>query len=177
MLLPWRGQPLIRHVVQTALASQLAGVVVVTGHDAPAVSDAITGLPVQLVHNAEYETGLSASLRAGLHAVPGDATALVVLLGDQPLLTAPIIDRLIATYRQTAAVIVAPVAAGKRGNPVLFDRVLFSELCAVTGDAGARDVIEAHWTQVAPVEVAAHIFEDVDTPETYRRLLAAEHPI
>ncbi len=170
MLLPWQGQPLIRHVVRTALASRLDGLVVVVGHLHDTVVDALRDLPARHIYNPAYQAGMSSSLRVGLEAVPANAGAALIMLGDQPLVTMELIDRILGRYWTTRARIVAPFADRKRGNPVLFDRALFPALLTLSGDEGARAVIEAHRDTLERVEVDAAVFEDVDTPEAYARL-------
>jgi molybdenum cofactor cytidylyltransferase len=157
-------------VAELALGSQLDEIVVVTGHQAGEVVAALAGLVVRTVYNADYAAGLSSSLRVGIDAVPPEASGAMILLGDQPLLTIEVINRLVNAYRISRAAIVAPWAAGRRGNPVLFGRELFGELQEVRGDEGARAVIVAHAPRLELVEVDGAVFEDVDTPEAYERL-------
>ena len=173
VLLPWRGRPLVRHLAEVALASRLEEVVVVTGHQVDATAAALVDLPVRLVHNPEFESGLASSLRAGVASIHDHADAVLIMLADQPLLGVELIDRLIEAFGETGARIVAPVAAGRRGNPVLFARALFGRLLEVRGDEGARAVIEAQRDQVHRIEVDSDIFEDIDTPEAYARLAAS----
>jgi molybdenum cofactor cytidylyltransferase len=117
---------------------------------------------------------MSASLRAGIRALSPKADAAVVMLGDMPQVSAPLIQRLIAAYNPLEGrSIVVPTVAGKRGNPVLFDRRYFPEMLELEGDVGARHLIGAHDDQVAELAVDdAAVFTDVDTPEAYDRLLA-----
>ena len=157
-------------MAEVALGSQLNEIVVVTGHQARDVVAALNGLAVRTAHNADYATGLSSSLRVGIDAVHAEASGAMILLGDQPLLTSEAINRLVDAHRASHAAIVAPWAAGRRGNPVLFNRKLFGELRATSGDEGARSVIAAHARKLELVEVDGTIFEDVDTPEAYERL-------
>ena len=168
------GFPLVRHAVQSAAASGLEPVVVVTGHEEPSVRAALHGLDVTFVSNPAYAEGLSTSLRAGIAALPETSDAAVVMLGDMPQVSAPLIQRLIAAYNPLeGSSIVVPTVDGKRGNPVLFDRRYFAEILALEGDVGARHLIGAHDDQVAELSVDdAAVFTDVDTPEAYDRLLA-----
>lgn len=172
VLLPWHGQPLIRHIAQVALAARLEQLVVVTGSEASAVAQALQGVPVEIVHNDQYLDGLSGSLRVGIDMLGSQIAAVLVMLADQPLLTAEVIDRVIDRYEQDAACIVAPYADGQRGNPVLFDRRFFTELQAITGDQGARSVLQTYRDAIVGIEVAREVLEDVDTPQAYEALLA-----
>ena len=94
LLAPVAGVPMVRRVATAALRSRARPVIVVTGYQAEVVSEALAGLDVTVVHNAAYAEGLSTSLAAAVAAVPGDADGLVVCLGDMPLVSATVIDRL-----------------------------------------------------------------------------------
>lgn len=161
------GRPLVLRTVEAVLESQARPVVVVTGHQAEAVSAALAGRPLTLVHNPAFGEGLSASLRAGLAALPADVDGVVVCLGDMPRVTPAAIDRLIAAYNPTEGrTVCVPVDHGKRGNPVLWDRGFFAEMMTLTGDTGARSLIGRHADQVVEVPVEdAGILYDVDTPD------------
>ncbi|MGH2460119.1 MAG: nucleotidyltransferase family protein [Chloroflexota bacterium] len=170
-LLAFGGRPLVRHVAEQALASRLAGLTVVVGHHAAEVSAALDGLSAAVVENPSYSLGQSTSLRAGLLDFPADGSAALVLLVDQPFVTPTLIDRLIALYQESMALIVAPRCEGRRGNPVLFDRELIPELLTVVGDTGAREVISRHRDQLVPLELTDdRAFQDIDTWDDYRKL-------
>jgi molybdenum cofactor cytidylyltransferase len=170
-LLPFGDRPLIRHVVEQALASRLADLTVVVGNQAPAMRAALEGLPVRIVENPAYLQGQSTSLRAGLLALPRACRAVLVLLVDQPFVEAALIDRLIGLYEETGAPVVAPQHAGRRGNPVLFDHALVPELLTVVGDTGAREVIARHRDRLVTLPLPDdRPFLDVDTWEDYRRI-------
>jgi molybdenum cofactor cytidylyltransferase len=169
-LLPWGhdGQPMLRHVVQRTLAAPVDEVIVVLGHAAERIAPALEGLPVRIVVNSAWASGLSSSVRAGLDAVNSAAEAVLFLLADQPRLTPEIMAAVVARFRRTRAPIVVPVAGGRRGAPALFARALFDELCAVQGDCGGRDVIARHPDLIAAVELPdATLLADVDTFDDY----------
>lgn len=174
-LLSWQGRPLVRHVAEVALASRLAGLVVVLGAHADEVARALADLngALRQVVCAEYARGQAASLRCGLEALPADAGGVVVLLVDQPRVTPELVNRLIAAFETgPEAAAVAPRYRGQRGTPVLLARRLFAEVRALEGDLGARPVLARyadamHWLDVDDPAVV----EDVDTPEDYERLL------
>lgn len=167
LLEPVAGAPMVRRVVDAVLASRARPVIVVTGHQANAVGAALGDRPVHIVHNPLYAEGLSTSLKAGLAALPEDVDAVVVCLGDMPRITPAVIDRLMAAYVPHAGrTICVPTVAGRRGNPVLWDRRFFPEMMMLSGDIGARHLIAAHADAVAevPMDDDAVLF-DVYTPE------------
>ena len=166
LLARFDGAPLVRRVAESALASKADPVIVVTGHRAADISQALAGLNVQVVHNPDFAEGLATSLKTGLAAVPESASGALVLLADMPGITAAIMDRLIGAFdAKPAPAIVLPTVDGKRGNPVLWSRAFFPELMAVTGDTGARHIIARHEESVERVEIGAAAGIDVDTPE------------
>ncbi|MDR6954998.1 molybdenum cofactor cytidylyltransferase [Ancylobacter sp. 3268] len=169
---PLDGEPMVRRVVLSALASHARPVIVVTGHDAAKLRAALVGLPVHLIHNPDYAEGLSSSIRVGLGAVPPEAPAAAVLLGDMPKVHAGLIDRLIAALDAApGAIAAAPSSEGRRGNPVVWARRMFPALAALTGDVGARHLLAENAEAVVDVEVSDDAaFVDVDTMEELQAL-------
>lgn len=167
LLEPLLGRPMVRHAAAAALGAQLSEVVVVTGHQSAAVEASLDGLPVRFTHNPDYAEGLSTSLRAGLAAFGPQVDGVVVLLGDMPGVTAPLVRRLVKAFDpETGAHVVAPARGGRRGNPVLWGRRFFGELARVEGDVGGRHLLERHPEAVREVEAEDDgALIDVDTPE------------
>jgi CTP:molybdopterin cytidylyltransferase MocA/xanthine/CO dehydrogenase XdhC/CoxF family maturation factor len=162
-----RGKPLVRQSVDAALASRLDPVLVVTGHEADKVQAALSGTSAACVHNPDYRAGLSSSLRAGILAVPPDCEGAMILLGDMPGITSGLIDRLVAGFEppQGRNICVA-CARGRQGHPVLWSRAFFDQIAALTGDAGARKLLEAYAGRVVEIEAEDDApLTDIDTPE------------
>jgi molybdenum cofactor cytidylyltransferase len=169
------GRPLLRIVVEEALASHAKPVIVVVGHERADVEKALAGLPVQLIHNPDFAQGLGTSLKAGIAAVPAEADGAIVCLGDMPQVDASLIDRLIAAFDpDRGALIVMPTVEGRRGNPVLWSRRFFPDLMAIEGDVGARHFIGRYSEAVVevPLEGRAALV-DIDTPEALVGVKAA----
>jgi molybdenum cofactor cytidylyltransferase len=168
------GQPMVRRVVARVCAAGLEQVVVVVGAHATAVKQALRDLPVDIVANLAWSEGLSTSLRAGLDALQPGIQAAIIVLADQPALTPALLQALVARYRTTGALVVAPFYQGQRGNPVLFDRGLYHELQAVRGDRGARDLLARYHDRLERVEIDDPTFLlDVDTLQDYERIRKA----
>ena len=162
------GKPLIRHVADAALASRTRPVIVVTGHARDPVEHALAGLPLTFAHNKDYATGLASSLRAGIAAVPPNAPGAVVLLGDMPLVTADLIDQLLRPFEAGVGTdAIVPATNGQRGNPVLLARSLFADVAGLSGDEGARRLLQSPGLRVMEIAVAGDAASaDIDTPET-----------
>lgn len=169
------GRPLVRIVAEAALASRARPVIVVTGHQRERVEAALAGLDVVLVHNPAYADGLSASLKAGIAAVPPAADGAIICLGDMPQVDARLIDRLLTAFDpERGALVAVPTIGGKRGNPVVWSRRFFSDLSTLTGDVGARGLIASYpeaVVEVATTDDAA--LTDVDTPDALDAVRAA----
>lgn len=171
-LLLHRGRTLLRRAVETALASICYPVVVVVGAHAELLRKEVADLPVSVVENREWEKGMSSSIRTGLHELmmtQPEIDAVVVMLADQPLVTAALINQLVDVRRNTGKRIVASAYGTVLGVPALFSRELFAEITALNANEGARQVIANHPDDVASVcfpEAAV----DVDTPEDYELL-------
>ncbi len=173
LLVPDRaGRPMVARVVDNLLSSAARPVIVVTGHRAEEVSAALAGRPIQLVHAADYADGLSASLRVGIAALPITASAALVCLGDMPLVTGRMIERLIEAYDpDEGRSVVVPTCHGKIGNPVLWDRRFFPDIAGLVGDVGARALLERHSEYVAQVEMGDDaVLRDFDTVESLATL-------
>jgi molybdenum cofactor cytidylyltransferase len=170
----YRGEPLVRAVARAALASRAAPGVVVTGHAREDVEAALAGLPLGFTHNPDFASGLASSLKAGVAALPESAIGALVLLGDMPAVAPAAIDRIVSAFvAGPAALAVAPIVAGRRGNPVLLSRALFGRIARLEGDEGARRLLSALEVTEVPFDDAG-VALDIDTPEdlvTARKLL------
>jgi molybdenum cofactor cytidylyltransferase len=148
-----------------ALAPLVDRLIVVVGSEAQAVTDALAGINVTLVENPRWAEGLSTSLKLGVLAAPKETKAAVVALGDQPGIDPSVVRKVIALWRETGHPIVSTRYRGNRGHPVLLGCGVFGEVGAISGDVGARSLIERDATRVAFVDVDAGAPPDVDTPE------------
>jgi molybdenum cofactor cytidylyltransferase len=168
------GRPLVRIVVEQALASRARPVVVVTGHQRERVEGALAGLPVKCVHNPHYADGLGTSLKAAIAGLPAEVDGAIVCLGDMPQVDAALIDRLIgAIDPDKGALVAVPTIDGKRGNPVVWSRRFFPDLTAVEGDVGARHLIGRYAEAVVEVPVSGKAaLTDIDTPEALEAVKA-----
>ncbi len=177
LLLPFGEGSIIRCTTEQVIAAGAwEEVIVVLGHEAAAVRQALGGLPVRTIFNPQFSIGMSASLIAGLKAAPPQAEGAMIFLGDQPSVSTEVIRSMRSLSKKSNRPIVVPVYDGVRGNPVFFSRTLFSELMAVEGDKGGRDVILRDPERVETVAFPADLApRDVDTWEDYEALQASVH--
>jgi molybdenum cofactor cytidylyltransferase len=165
------GVPMVARVVDNVLASHARPVIVVTGYEHERVEASLAGRPVRISHAEDYAAGLSASLKAGIAALPEDVEGVVVCLGDMPLVTPAMIDRLIAAFDpEEGRAIAMPTFRGKQGNPMLWSREFFPEMQQITGDVGARHLAGKHADRVAEVEMADDaVLRDFDTTDALKK--------
>ena len=143
LLTPVDGVPLVRHAATTLLEAAVDDTVVVLGHDAPAVREALSGLGLSFRVNADYADGQSTSVRAGVDAaIQRDWDGTVFALGDMPFIDPASVDALLEWRLRGSEPIVAAAYAGERGNPVLFDASRYDALAGVTGDTGGRRLFD-----------------------------------
>jgi len=168
LLQPVDRVPIVRRAVETVVRSAVDEVVVVVGHEAPAVRAALADAPVDVVENPDYREGQSTSLRRGVAAARDrDWSAAVFALGDMPFVRPASVDLLLRAYADGAGSVLVAAYRGRRGNPVLFDARHFDALSRVTGDAGGRAVLAAA-DDLALVETDdPGVTRDVDTVADY----------
>jgi molybdenum cofactor cytidylyltransferase len=161
------GESLITHVVAHITGARVAPCIVVTGHEEEAVREALEGAGVIFAHNPDYASGLSASLRTGLKALPPDVDGALICLGDMPDVRADHLKKLTAAFDPTEGrAICVPTHKGKRGNPVLFSAQFFPEMMALSGDSGAKHLTGEYADQVCEVAMEdAGVLLDLDTPQ------------
>lgn len=171
LLLPLAGEPLIRRIVAAALSSRCNRVLVVLGHEAEVVRQALADLPVEFVMNDAYAEGIGSSVRLGAKAVD-KRDGVVFCLGDMPNVSADVIDRLIKAYEMEPRLLGFQACHGhKRGNPVLWSPACLPMLRLCVGDEGARGLLQQYGEAVLAVDVGvASVIEDMDTPEEFARL-------
>lgn len=173
-LLDLGGLPVLAHTLIAVRQTALTPVFIVLGHTADEITRRIDLRDVQVIHNPDYLSGQSSSVRAALGALPSDVDAVIFILGDQPLIEPAVIDRLADSYRTERAPIVQPNYREGRGNPVLVARSLFDELAQITGDTGARPLIQRHRNSVRLVDATEFSRpDDIDTREDYERIQRA----
>jgi molybdenum cofactor cytidylyltransferase len=162
------GKPIVRRVVEAALAAKARPIVVVTGYARESVEAAIADCDVSLAFNPKFASGLASSLSVGLSAMPRGIVGALVLLGDMPRIGAPLIDALIDAFlARKDALAAVPLREGQRGNPVLLSQRLFERAMRLTGDEGAGRLIGA-LSAGELVEVEAPdmgVTSDIDTPD------------
>ena len=171
-LLTYQGSSLISHAVKVGLNSICKPVVVVLGAYKEQIKPQIEKLPVQIVENPYWKTGMSSSIRAGIAAIKesnSNLDAIIIALADQPLIDAEVFNQLIQSYQQTGNIIIASAYDDIVGVPALFSNILFSELINLEGDKGAKALMGKYRDEVLTIEIPEAAI-DIDTRDDYEKL-------
>lgn len=167
LLAEFDGVPLVRRSAQVAIASGATSTTVITGYRSDEIERVLSSLPLHLVENPEYASGMASSLIAGVSTkAAGEADGVMIMLADMPAITVDNLAALIVAFQGALGqAIVRAVSHGRRGNPVILPRSILPKILELDGDVGARSVVEASGLPVIDVEIGQAALIDVDTPE------------
>lgn len=164
-LMPLGESTILERTLDNLLGSKATEVIVVLGHQAEEIRKRISGRPIKVVVNPNYPKGMGTSIAAGLKFVDSRAQAVMLVLGDQPYIDSPTIDRLIDAFNRSQKGIAIPTYRGKRGHPLIFARKYEKPLSNLSGDIGGREIISEHPEDVLEVPADCEgIVLDIDTP-------------
>jgi molybdenum cofactor cytidylyltransferase len=170
-LLSFRGKTFVAACVDNLLESGIDEVIVVTGHRADEVREALSGRKIRFTHNEEYRLGMSSSIKRGLRAASADARACLIALVDQPQIPASVFRQVIEAYRHQTPLVAIASSLGRRGHPILIDMRLRNEVLGMDDGVGLKQVIRAHQEHLVLIEVGTEsILVDCDVPEDYQRI-------
>jgi molybdenum cofactor cytidylyltransferase len=174
LLLPFGGKAVLGHVVDELLGSDIEAVYVVVGHQGSRIAEELSGRPVTVVTNPDYKVGMLSSVRCGLRALPQPCETVLVALGDQPAITAKLVNQMVRSLSTTDKQIVVPMYQGKRGHPLLFSMRYRDEILTCFDEVGLRGLLHAHPDDILELSVSTPtILSDMDHPDDYRRELAS----
>lgn len=171
-LLEYQGQPFLEVILGNLRDAGILRVVVVLGHNADRISNAVRVGDAEVVVNSDYRLGQTSSLQAGLRVLgPAEVSGVLLCLVDHPAASAAVMRGLQDAFRQTGATVVIPVHQEHRGHPVLISRALFKELLALDPAQGANTVIHKYHNATYLMEVDdAGVLLDIDEPGDYQNL-------
>ncbi len=171
LLMPWNGRTVVEATVEKALTSKADQVLVVTGSHRSEIESLLKSSGVKILVNESYQDGMLSTVLCGIKTIPSAVDAVLVMLGDQPMIQTSVINRIIEIYQKEGAKIILPVWKGKRGHPVLFDLQFREEMFGLKGNPGLRELLQRYPNDVKEVEVdSSEIVEDLDTQEDYQKL-------
>ncbi|MEO6588447.1 MAG: nucleotidyltransferase family protein [Pyrinomonadaceae bacterium] len=176
-LLKFKGKTFIRRIVESALNTNCHPVVVVVlGANFELIKDEILDLDCEIIFNADWQTGMSSSIKNGLSKlleIAPDITAVIISLCDQPLIRSEHFEKLIAKYFEIKKPIVASAYEAVIGVPALFSKKFFPALLNLEDDQGAKEIIYKNPDEVGKI-ISPELAIDVDTKEDFEKLRSTE---
>jgi len=178
LLLPYQGQTVLSHVVEQVRAAGISDIHIVTGHQKEQVENETRRHGVSFIHNDLYADGMSTSVRLGIRSLPRDMDGALIILGDMPEISAPVLKKIIAAFNPVESrSIIIPIHDGKRGNPILWAREFFDDFESLDGDKGAKVLLGKYADDIHELEIDSDaIFFDIDTLDAYQRLSQKTDP-
>jgi molybdenum cofactor cytidylyltransferase len=175
-LLPYKGKTLLQHSADTAINAMIGPVVIVAGCDARLIAQQVNERRVIVAINEHWQNGMASSIVCGLQlllSIHPETDGVIIMMNDQPFVTTALLHDLVNTQQQTAKPMVASGYNNTIGVPALFYKTIFRQLLHLSGDAGARKILQQQLPDVATVSFARGDI-DIDTPEDYGKLLQSE---
>jgi xanthine dehydrogenase accessory factor len=170
LLMPFDGNTMIRSIVEKSLNTNSNQTIVVIGSHKIELRSELDEYSVFLVENIKFEDGMLSSVQAGFAALHPETDAVIVLLGDQPMVSVEIVNRLIAVFQKTDKGLIIPTFNGKRGHPVLINSKYRQSIQLLNPEIGLRELFLNNSQDILEIEVQTdHILKDIDTPEDYQR--------
>lgn len=167
--LVFNGQTFLQHAVESGRLSKCKPLIVVLGSNSEKIKP-IAGTIT--LYNKDWQEGMASSIRIAIGEINKDSSIdnVIIMLCDQPFVSATLLNTLIDKKIETGKPIVACTYNGTRGVPALFDRALFAELLSLQGPEGAKKILMAHANEIATIP-----FEqggiDIDTPDDFEQLI------
>ncbi len=170
LLMPYKNSSIIKRVVEALSNSLVNQITVVTGSDKKAIEKELVACDILFTHNEKYENGMLSSVQKGVETVNQNCDGIMILLGDQPMVSKSVIDRLISVFQKTKSGLIVPAYKGKRGHPVLIDSKYREQINSINPEIGLRELFLNNENDILEVEINTNdILKDIDTPEEYKK--------
>jgi molybdenum cofactor cytidylyltransferase len=168
MLLPFNGMTVIEQVIVNVLSAGISNPLIVLGSDHEAILEIIIGHPVSHCYNENYRNGMLSSVQCGFASLDCKSNAVLILPGDQPMIDADQIKRVMKAWHESGKGIVMPVHTGKRGHPLIVDMRYKQEVMSLPGSIGLRALAERYPDDVMQAETDdPSVLRDIDTQQDY----------
>ena len=165
-----QGIPLIKHSVKNILASSIDELIIVLGYQKAIIEKLIDkNEKIKFVFNKDFESGMASSIKTGLNNLSYKTEAFFICLSDMPMVNHDIYNQLIKSKDKKEIII--PTYKGQRGNPVLFDKSMKEKIMDITGDVGAKKILELNKDKILNLEINDQsIIKGFDTQDNFNSL-------
>ena len=170
LLLPFEGESMVKFIVDKIARSNSNQTLVVIGSHKNEIKDALKDCKVIFVENERFEEGMLSSVQAGVEFVTNETDGMLIILGDQPMISEVVINRLISGFQKTEKGLLVPTFNGKRGHPVLISSKYKNSIKSINPEIGLRELFLNNANDILEIEVEFEgILKDIDTQEDYKR--------
>ena len=162
-----QGAPLIKHSVKSILASSIDELIVVLGHQKETIEKLINkNEKIKFVFNKDFESGIASSIKTGLNNLSEKTEAFFICLGDMPMVNPNIYNQLIKSINKRE--IIVPTYKGQQGNPVLFAKSMKEKIINISGDVGAKKILELNKDKILNLEINDQcVTKDFNTQDNF----------
>ena len=162
-----QGTPLIKHSVESILASSIDELIVVLGHQKETIEKLINkNEKIKFVFNKDFESGIASSIKTGLNNLSEKTEAFFICLGDMPMVNLNIYNQLIKSINKKE--IIVPTYKGQQGNPVLFAKSMKEKIINISGDVGAKKILELNKDKILNLEINDQcVTKDFNTQDSF----------
>jgi molybdenum cofactor cytidylyltransferase len=162
-----QGAPLIKHSVKSILASSIDELIVVLGHQKETIEKLIDkNKKIKFVFNKDFESGIASSIKTGLNNLSEKTEAFFICLGDMPMVNPNIYNQLIKSINKRE--IIVPTYKGQQGNPVLFAKSMKEKIINISGDVGAKKILELNKDKILNLEINDQcVTKDFNTQDSF----------
>jgi molybdenum cofactor cytidylyltransferase len=172
MLLPFGFSTVIESVVIQSAMSDTDETIVVLGANANKIQDQLGDYAIKTVENKAWEDGMLTSVQAGINTLPEDASAALVMLGDQPMVNSEVINKVIEAYRKSEKSLLVATYNGKRGHPLMIGKKYFREILDFSTEKSLKDILGLYPDDIEDVAIEDDaILRDIDTEKDYEKEL------
>jgi len=170
MLLDFNGKTMLERVIENVKSSDVNQIVVVLGAEKDKLLKLVDNMSVSYCYNEHYKKGMLSSVKCGVETTPGDCDAVLVFQGDQPFISAEVINKVIQGFRSSGKGLVIPVCKKRRGHPLLISRNYLEKIALLDDHEGLRSLAYLHSDDVFEVETNdPAILRDFDTYDQYKK--------
>ena len=170
LLLPFGKKTIVETVIDNVIQSRVEKALVVLGANRDEIENKIRELPIKIVFNPNFSTGMLSSIKKGFQEAPETVQAVLIMLGDQPSISAVTINKVIDTYEKTKKGIILPIYKNERGHPILIDMKYRKEVENLNPEIGLRELVYRQSEDILEVDVeASAIINDIDDMKDYER--------
>jgi molybdenum cofactor cytidylyltransferase len=169
LLMPYKKSTIIKTIVNELESSLSNQTIVVTGSHREEIQEELKECKLSFVNNENFESGMLSSVQKGMEALSDKVDGAMILLGDQPMVSRKVIDRLISVFQKTEKGLLVPTFQNKRGHPVLIASKYREQIKSINPEIGLRELFLNNQDDILEVEMNTNdILKDLDTPEDYR---------